>query len=103
MTKSLPSVILLLLGGEQSMTITMTAKNQITIPKKLTDVLSLGKGSMFDVRVEKNRIELIPLETKTKGFTKKEYEKLEILSLMEKGQEKPVSQKLIKNLKEGKI
>ena len=85
------------------MTITMTAKNQITIPKKLTHVLCLGKGSMFDIRVERNRIELIPLETKAKGFTKKEYEKLELLSQREKGQEKPLSQKLIKNLKEGKI
>ncbi len=85
------------------MTITMTAKNQITIPKKLTHALSLGKGSMFDVKVEKNRIELIPLEIKAKGFTKQEYEKLERLSAKEKGLEKPVTQKLIKSLKEGKI
>ncbi len=44
------------------MTITMTAKHQVTIPRKIADVLSLKKGTMFDVIVHRNRIELIPLE-----------------------------------------
>ena len=85
------------------MTITMTGKHQITIPKKLTDVLGLGKGSMFDVRVSGNRIELIPLETTVREFTEKEYEKLETLSAQEKGKEKRVTQKFIGDLKKGKI
>ena len=85
------------------MTITMTGKHQITIPKKLTDVLGLGKGSMFDVSVSGNRIELIPLETTVREFTEKEYEKLEALSTQEKGKEKRVTQKFIGDLKKGKI
>ena len=85
------------------MTITMTSKHQITIPKKLAVVLGLGEGSMFDVRISRNRIELIPLETKTKEFTEKEYEKLEALAAEEKGKEKRVTQKFIGRLKKGKI
>jgi len=42
------------------MTITMTAKNQITIPKKITNVLGLRKGCMFEIEVSKDGIELIP-------------------------------------------
>ena len=41
------------------MTITMTAKNQITIPKKITNALGLGKGSMFEVEVSRDKIEQI--------------------------------------------
>jgi len=36
------------------MTVIMTAKNQITIPKKITSALGLEKGSMFKVEVSKN-------------------------------------------------
>jgi len=72
------------------MTVRMTAKHQITIPKKVADVLGLGKGSMFDITVSNNRIELIPLETVEKVFTEEEYKKLETLSRKEKGTEKRV-------------
>ncbi len=85
------------------MTITMTAKNQITIPKKITNALGLGKGSMFEVEVSKERIELIPLETKEREFTAEEYAKLETLAAKEKGKEKRVTKKFIDNLKKGKI
>jgi AbrB family looped-hinge helix DNA binding protein len=85
------------------MTITMTAKNQITIPKKITNALGLGKGSMFEVEVTKNRIGLIPLETKEKQFTAEEYVKLEILAAKEKGKEKHVTKRFVDNLKRGKI
>ena len=85
------------------MTITMTAKNQITIPKKVTNALGLGKGSMFEIEVSKEGIELIPLETKERRFTDKEYMKLETLATKEKGEEKHISKKFIDNLKKGKI
>lgn len=84
------------------MTITMTAKHQITIPKKITDVLRLGKGTMFNIVVSKDKIELIPLETKEKAFSEEEYRKLEMLSIEEKGSEKEATKKFINNLKKGK-
>jgi len=59
------------------MTIVMTAKNQITIPKKITNALSLGKGPIFEVEVSRDGIELIPLETKERQFADEEYVKLE--------------------------
>ncbi len=85
------------------MTVTMTAKNQITIPKKITEALGLEKGSMFDIEVSKNAIELIPLETKEKVFTNEEYAKLEIIAAKEKGKEKRITKKFINNLKKGKV
>ena len=85
------------------MTITMTAKNQITIPKKITNALGLGKGSMFEVEVSRDRIGLIPLETKEKQFTDEEYVKLETLAVKEKGKEKYVTKRFIDNLKKRKI
>jgi AbrB family looped-hinge helix DNA binding protein len=81
------------------MTVRMTAKHQITIPKKVTDVLGLRKGSMFNIMVSKNRIELIPLEIVEKVFTEEEYKKLETLSMKEKGKEKRVTRKFVENLK----
>ena len=85
------------------MTITMTAKNQITIPKKITNALGLGKGSMFEVEVSRDGIELIPLETKERQFTEEEYVKLEHLAAKEKGKERHVTKRFIDNLKKGKI
>lgn len=85
------------------MTITMTAKHQITIPKKIANILKLKKGAMFDVVVSNNRIELIPLEIREKVFTKEEYKKLDGLSIKEKGKEKRVTKKFIAHLKKGKI
>ncbi|MFA4888841.1 MAG: AbrB/MazE/SpoVT family DNA-binding domain-containing protein [Candidatus Omnitrophota bacterium] len=85
------------------MTVVMTSKNQITIPKKITNALGLGKGSMFEVEVSKDGIELIPLETKEREFTDEEYAKLEALAAKEKGKEKHVTEKFIDNLKKGKV
>ena len=84
------------------MTITMTSKNQITIPKKVTNALGLGSGSMFEVGFSKDRIELIPLETKERRFTDEEYAKLETLAIKENGKEKRATKKFIDNLKRGK-
>jgi len=84
------------------MTTVMTAKHQITIPKRIADALDLKQGSMFDVVVSKNRIELIPLETRERVFTEEEYKKLEILSMKEKGKEKRVTKRFINNLKRGR-
>jgi len=83
------------------MTITMTAKNQITIPKKITNALGLGSGSMFEVAFSKDGIELIPLETKERHFTDEEYAKLETLAVKENGKEKRATKKFIDNLKRG--
>ena len=80
------------------MTVTMTAKHQITIPKKVTDVLGLDKGSTFDVAVSKNKIELIPVETIERVFTEEEYKKLDLLSKKEKGKERRVTKKFIAGL-----
>lgn len=85
------------------MTITMTAKNQITIPKKITDALGLGKGSMFEVEIFRHGIELTPLETRERQLTDEEYVKLESFAVKERGKEKRVTKRLIDNLKKGKI
>ena len=84
------------------MTITLTSKNQITIPSKIAKILGLKKGSMFDVEVHRNKIELIPVEIHKKEFSPEMYKKLKILSAKEKGKEKKVTKTLIKNLKTGK-
>ena len=80
------------------MTITMTAKHQVTIPRKIAEILSLKKGTMFDVIVHRNRIELIPLETVEKVLTDKEYEQLDALAAAERGQEKPVTKAFLRAL-----
>lgn len=80
------------------MTTTMTAKNQITIPKKITKVLNLEQGTMFKVIVSGSRIELVPLEVRERVFTKEEYKKLKLLSEKEQGKEKKVTKKFIKKL-----
>ena len=84
------------------MTVTMTVKNQITIPKKITDVLKLRKGAMFEVEVTDDKIELIPLEVRKIEFSDDVYEKLEALLKKEKGKEKRVTKKHIDSLKRGK-
>ncbi|MBI4971489.1 MAG: AbrB/MazE/SpoVT family DNA-binding domain-containing protein [Candidatus Omnitrophica bacterium] len=85
------------------MTITMTEKHQITIPKKIADVLHLKRGSMFSVELRRNRIELIPVEMKEKKFTAEDYQKLDLLFKKGRGQEKVVTQRLVSRLKQGKI
>lgn len=84
------------------MTIIMSEKHQVTIPKKIADVLRLKKGSLFNVEIRGNKIELIPLEVKEKTFTQDDYEKLDRILAGEKGKEQKVSKALIANLKEGK-
>ena len=84
------------------MTITMTAKHQVTIPRKIAEILSLKKGTMFDVIVHRNRIELIPLEIVEKTFTEKEYEQLDALAAAERGQEKPVTKAFLRALNTAK-
>ena len=84
------------------MTIVMTEKNQVTIPKKITDILGLKRGAMFNVEVHKSRIELIPVEVKEISFSAGQYKKLENLSKLEKGQEKKVTSQFISHLKKGR-
>jgi len=79
----------------------MTAKHQVTIPKRIAAILDLKKGSMFDIMVQKNRIELIPLETRVREFDDEEYKKLDLLSKKEKGKEKKITKKFIEKLKKG--
>ena len=81
------------------MTVVMTAKHQITIPKKIADALGLDKGTMFNIERKKNRIELIPLELQEKVFTDAEYKKLDLLVSKQKGKEKKVTKKYIQSLK----
>ena len=81
------------------MTITMTTKNQITLPKRIVDALHLRKGSLFDVKVNNHHIELVPLETQERQFTDEEYEKLERLYQKEKGSAKKITKKYIESIK----
>lgn len=80
------------------MTITMTTKNQVTIPKKIVDALNLGKGAMFDVRMTGNKIQLIPVEVVEKVFTDEEYKKLNELVKKEKGKAKKVTKEFIDSI-----
>ncbi len=85
------------------MTVIMTAKHQVTIPKKITVALGLEEGSLFQVEISNNRIELIPLETTEKIFTEAEYTKIEALTAKEIGREKRVSRAFIDKLKKGRV
>ncbi len=84
------------------MTIVMTEKNQITIPRKIAGILKLHRGSMFDVEVQHDRIELIPVEVTRKTFTKEQFAKLNALSKRERGLEKKVTRDYIKGLRKGR-
>ena len=84
------------------MTITMTAKHQITLPKQIADAFGLKKGTLFDVHVAKNKIELIPLEIKPKEFTEQQYKKLDLLFEKEKGVAKKITKEYVSHLKKGK-
>ncbi|MFQ5953162.1 MAG: AbrB/MazE/SpoVT family DNA-binding domain-containing protein [Candidatus Omnitrophota bacterium] len=84
------------------MTITMTAKHQVTIPKAIVNAFGLEKGSLLKVDIRNNRIELIPLEPVEKVFTEKEYKALGALSAREKGKEEKITEEFIKDLKKGK-
>ena len=81
------------------MTITMTTKNQVTLPKKIVEALHLEKGSLFDIKVISNKIQLTPVEVVEKIFTDEEYEKLDELVKSQKGKAKRVTQDFINNLK----
>ena len=80
------------------MTITMTSKNQVTLPKKIVDALRLHKGSLFDVKVNRDRIELVPLEVSEREFTAEEYKKLDKLVAKERKSAKRVTQEYINNI-----
>jgi AbrB family looped-hinge helix DNA binding protein len=84
------------------MTITLTAKNQITIPSKIAKTLGLKKGALFTIGVHKNKIELIPVEIREKVFSPEVYSKLEALTAKEKGKEKKITKTFINDLKSGK-
>lgn len=81
------------------MTITMTSKNQITLPKGIVDALRLHKGSLFDVKVKFNHIELLPLDVQPMEFTDEEYQKLEKLYQKEKGSAQKVTKKFIASIR----
>ena len=54
------------------MTITMSEKHQVTIPKKIATALHLNKGSLFNIEMRGNRIELIPLEVRERTITEED-------------------------------
>lgn len=80
------------------MTITMTSKNQITLPKGIVDALRLHRGSLFDVKVQSNRIELVPLEVSAKEFTSEDYKRLDRLVKKERKSAKKITQDYIDNI-----
>jgi AbrB family looped-hinge helix DNA binding protein len=78
----------------------MTTKNQITLPKKIVDTLGLHKGSLFNVRVSRNHIELVPLEVRERSFSEEDFKKLDVLVTGEKKKgAKRVTADFIKNIK----
>lgn len=81
------------------MTITMTTKNQVTLPKKIVDALHLEKGAMFDIQVISNKIQLTPVEVIEKVFTDEEYRKLDDLVKSQKGNAQKITNDFIDNLK----
>lgn len=86
------------------MTITLSSKNQITIPKKIVDALRLEKGAMFDVKLNGNKIQITPVEVVEKDpFTDEEYAKMEEIYQKEKDQAIPVTKEFIEKLKKGII
>ena len=85
------------------MTITMTSKNQVTIPKKIVDRFHLKRGSIFDINIEANRIELIPMELVEKSYTEEEYKKLEEFTNRKSQPLNQWSKDLIRKLKKGKF
>ena len=89
-------------NGGKNMTITLTAKNQITIPSKIAKTLGLRKGALFTIEVHKNKIELVPVEIQEKKFSPEIYAKLEALNSKEKGKEEKITKSFIKSLKSGK-
>jgi len=89
-------------NGGKNMTITLTAKNQITIPSKIAKTLGLKKGALFTIEVHKNKIELVPVEIREKKFSPEVYAKLEALNSKEKGKEEKITKSFIKSLKSGK-
>ncbi len=80
------------------MTITMTTKNQVTLPKKIVDALRLHKGSLFDIKLSKNHIELVPVETKEKEFTEEDYKRMDKLFQKEKSTAKKVTKEFINRI-----
>jgi len=85
------------------MTVVMSEKHQVTIPSKIAKALDLKRGSLFDVELSGNRIELIPLEVKEKKFTRAEYHKLDRLLAKAKGTSEKVTGAFIDNVRKGKI
>ena len=76
----------------------MTTKNQVTLPKKVVDALDLHKGALFDVKINDNRIELIPLEVNEKVLTDEEYKKLDELCKRERPFARRVTKKFIESI-----
>ena len=83
------------------MTVAMSEKHQVTIPSKIAMVLNLRRGSLFDVELNGNRIELIPLAVKERKFTRAEYRKLDKLLAQERSEK--VTSAFIDKVREGKI
>lgn len=81
----------------------MSEKHQVTIPSKIAKALDLKRGSLFDVQLSRNRIELIPLEVKEKQLTRAEYQKLDQLLAEAKGTSERVTGAFIGKVRAGKI
>lgn len=85
------------------MTITMTAKHQVTLPKQIADAFGFKKGTLFDVHVRKNIIELIPLEVKPKEWSLEDYKKMDQIFQAEQTKAKRVTKKFIAKIKKGYV
>ncbi len=83
------------------MTVTMSEKHQVTIPKKIALALDLKKGTQFKVSIKRNKIELTPVELVEKTYTKQEYAAIDRLTADQEGEEKKITKAMLAKIKKG--
>jgi len=84
------------------MTVKMSEKHQVTIPKSISVMLGLEKGSLFTVTIKAGHIDLAPVELTEKKFTRKDYERMDKIAALEKGKERRVTKEMIVKMMSGK-
>ena len=81
------------------MVIKMTSKNQVTLPKAITERLHLKAGAYFKTVIQKNCIELIPVDFVEKKFSDEDFKKMDKIINKEWSQKKPLTKAYINKIK----
>jgi AbrB family looped-hinge helix DNA binding protein len=81
------------------MVIKLTSKNQVTLPKAIVAKLHLRAGAYFQAVLEKNRIELIPVDIVEKKFSDEDFKKMDEITNKEWNQKKPLTKGYIDKIK----